>query len=645
MQSVHRVSCAAMGLLSRFRASSSHAAPSRAALVSGQGAELWRRGNVVTHPAGEDLQIVYSRGNIPQTLPTFAVDFALSCKTFRPLDEHLEEFATRHDWNALQCDALRAWLPQLVAARVLLSGEDVRRRCAALMKPGAGPPPIAAIGFPTGGNRSALVTRAVASFAENATRHGHNVDIIVADSSGNPADAERMRTTVSSLAGRALGNFLFIGEPEKRAFCERVAREAGCDQALLEFALLDPFGLGFACGANRNALLLQQAGDMLCAVDDDVVCQLATPGKSDAQLSSFSQFDPFVRQFFTDRESALAAARWSDLDFIGAHEEMLGRDLGHFFGPDLGTQQLDLAHVGDHFLARIDRPAAVIRTTFTGHVGDPGMPTSVYYLYAEGKSRQSLPVDEEAYRAVMSSRSVLTCVTNRAIGDESVSPGMAMGLDHRELLPPFFPVLHAEDYVFGATVWQCCPDTIAGHLPIAVLHEPPPGKPVILLDDLSRDRRALVFEFAHIMRRIVLDDFEPAENATAAERMQALGRQLVERASLPAADFIEYMRTQTLLYESSKMAYLGEQLRDAPDAAPCWRRDVETYIDHCRLAVTFDDFDIPFDLKGLGSAAEIRVLMQQLIHRYGLLLQAWPVIVEATKRLRSRGVRMATPFA
>ena len=348
---------------------------------------------------------------------------------------------------------------------------------------------------------------------------------------------------------------------------------------------------------------------MLCAVDDDVVCQLATPGKSDAQLSSFSQFDPFVRQFFTDRESALAAARWSDLDFIGAHQEMLGRDLGHFFGPDLGTQQLDLAHVGDHFLARIDRPAAVIRTTFTGHVGDPGMPTSVYYLYAEGKSRQSLPVDEEAYRAVMSSRSVLTCVTNRAIGDESVSPGMAMGLDHRELLPPFFPVLHAEDYVFGATVWQCCPDTIAGHLPIAVLHEPPPGKPVILLDDLSRDRRALVFEFAHIMRRIVLDDFEPAENATAAERMQALGRQLVERASLPAADFIEYMRTQTLLYESSKMAYLGEQLRDAPDAAPCWRRDVETYIDHCRLAVTFDDFDIPFDLKGLGSAAEIRVLM------------------------------------
>jgi hypothetical protein len=632
-----------MSLLSRFRGQSGDATPSRAALIPGQGAQLWRRGNVLTHAAGEDLQIVYSRGQVPQTLPAFAVDFALSCKTFRALDQHLEEFAAKHDWNALQCEALRAWLPQLVAAQALISGEDLRRRCASLRRPGTGPPPIAAIGFPTGGNRSALLHRAIASFVENTQRHQRNVDIVVADSSAEAADAERMRATVAGFARQGPGNFVFIGEPEKRAFCELLAREAGCETSLLEFALLDPFRLKFACGANRNALLLQQAGEMLCAVDDDVVCKLATPGGSEAQLSSFSQFDPFVRRFFPNRESAFAAARWRDLDFVGAHEEMLGHDLGDFFGPNLDAEQLDLAHVGDHFLARIERPSAVIRTTFTGHVGDPGMPTSVYYLYAEGVSRQTLPVDEDAYRAVMSSRSVLTCVTNRAIGDESVSPGMAMGLDHRELLPPFFPVLHAEDYVFGATVWQCCPETVAGHLPIAVLHEPPPGKPVILLEDLNEERRALVFEFAHVMRRIVLDDFEPAENANASERMQALGRQLVERASMPAPDFVEYLRAQTLMYESSKLAYLGEQLRNAPDAAPCWQRDVETYIAHCRLAVTFDDFDIPFDMKGLGSSAEIRVLMQQLIHRYGLLLQAWPAIVEAAKTLRARGTRLARP--
>src|SRR5436190_2702505 len=144
---------------------------------------------------------------------------------------------------------------------------------------------------------------------------------------------------------------------------------------------------------------------------------------------------------------------------------MLGRDLVVFFGPNLNANELDLAHVGDDFLSRLEGQSARIRTTFTGHVGDPGMPTSVYYLYAEGDGRRALPHDEAEYKSVMKSRSVLTCVKNRAVGDGTVSPGMAMGLDHRELLPPFMPVLHAEDFIYGATVWQCCGESIAGHLP------------------------------------------------------------------------------------------------------------------------------------------------------------------------------------
>src|SRR5688572_1837371 len=225
MQSAHRVSCAAMGLLSRFRAPASQAAPSRAALASGRGADLWRRGNFVTHPAGEDLQIVYARGQAPQTLPTFAVDFALSCRTFRALDEHLDDFASKHDWNSLQCEALRAWLPQLISAQTLLSGEELRRRCASLTRPGPEPPPISAIGFPTGGNRSGLLERAVGSFVENARRYERDVDIIVADSSSRDADAERMRGVVRALAAQGRGRFQFVGEPEKRTFCGLLARE------------------------------------------------------------------------------------------------------------------------------------------------------------------------------------------------------------------------------------------------------------------------------------------------------------------------------------------------------------------------------------------------------------------------------------
>lgn len=574
-------------------------------------------------------------------LPTFAVDFVLACKVFGSLDAHIDHFARKHEWNTLQVEALRSWIPRLIEAEVLFSGEYLRRKCEALKVDVSERPPIQSIGFPTGGNRVALLQRAVTSFIENAERHARTVDFVIADSSTEKAHTAQNQACLAELAGRGRRRLFYIGPEEKHRFAERLAHETGCNSANIEFALFDPLGAGFTCGANRNALLLHGAGQMFSSVDDDVVCQLAVSPQSDAQLSSFSQCDPFVRRFFPNRAAAFAAASWRDIDYVAAHEEMLGRDLGDFFGASLAANELDLAHVGDDFLSRLEGPRARIRTTFTGHVGDPGMPTSVYYLYMEGEGRRALPHDEAEYQSVMKSRSVLTCVKNRAVGDGTVSPGMAMGFDHRALLPPFLPVLHAEDFTYGATVWQCCGDSIAGHLPLAVLHEPAPGKPVILPGDLTRERRAVSFEFAPVLRRIILFDFQPGEKAAAPERIGALGRYLAEHAALPAEDFIEYMRAETLQCESAKIAYFEEQLEKAHEAPEPWRRDVGHYLDHLREALTFDDFDIPFDMKTGRSSAESRALIQALMARYGALLQEWPHLVEGARNLRDRGYSLA----
>lgn len=626
-----------MGLLSRLKLRADQPAATRSPLAPEHGRELWRKAKFLTRSAGEDLEMVYARGKTPKTFPSFAVEFVLGCKVFGPLDDHIDHFAQKHDWNSLQVEALRSWLPQLIESELLVSGDDLRRKCAAMRGSGAAPPPIDCVGFPTAGNRAALLQRCVASFVENAKRHARTVDFVVADGSADPTHLAQNEACLAQIARQSDTPLLYIGLTEKRRFAQLLAKETGCNPENIEFAFFDPLLAGFNCGANRNTLLLHAAGRMLCNVDDDVVCRLAMAPESDAQLSSFSQCDPFVRQFFPDRASAFAAARWQDADFVGLHEEMLGRDLGTFFGEHLAANALDLAHVGDDFLGRLDGPGASIRTTFTGHVGDPGMPTSVYYLYAEGEGRRALPQDEREYHAVFASRSVLTCVKNRAVGDESVSPGMAMGLDHRELLPPFFPVLHAEDYVFGAAVWQCCRNSIAGHLPVAVLHDPAPGKPLILPADLNRERRAVIFEFAHILRRLILHNFEPGENSSSAQRTTALGRRLAECASMTHPDFVEYLRRHVLEQESSVITFLEEQLEKAEDPPIHWRRDVERYLDHIREALTFDDFDIPFEMKGARDAGENRVLMQRLLGRYGMLLEEWPAVVEGARALRARG--------
>ena len=426
----------------------------------------------------------------------------------------------------------------------------------------------------------------------------------------------------------------YAGEEEKRDFAAALIRKSGCPEEAVEFALFDPLKTGFTCGANRNAILLHGAGKAVCSVDDDVICRLSAPPSPRVKPALFSGDDPFARWLFADAAGAHTAAQPMDVDFLAQHEALLGKSLGGLLPAD--PQAIDWEQTNDEILRRIEACAPRVRATFSGHIGDPGIPSSAYYLYYKGANRDRLTSSEAHYRSVFASRSVLTLVEGPSIGDASVSPGMAMGLDQRTLFPPSFPVLHAEDFIFGATIWQCCPDSVLGHLPHAIAHEPAPGKPILLPWELNASRPAVIFEFAHLMRRLILIQHLPAE-ADTAERMTRLGRALVEIGKLPAGDFRHFLGTQTLEHESERLAYLERQLRQNPDAPAFWRDDVQHLIDHARESLSAEDFDIPLDLKAGRSSGEARRLMQTLVARYGTLLEAWPALFAAAQELRAEG--------
>ena len=607
-----------MGLLSRFTTRESAPAPSR----------LWRRAAFASVTAGDEVAVTYRAGKEPRVVPSFAVDFVQGCDKFRALETHVGEHAEKHGWGALQVASLRSWLPQLIEAGLLISSADLHARCRAATLDEKASAGIEAIGFPTGGNRADLMARALESFAANAEAHGRAVEFLISDGSRQPEQREAFRALAQKRAA------LYAGEVEKRRFAAELVKRSGCSPEAVEFALFDPLGTGFTCGANRNALLLHGAGRMICSVDDDVVCRLAPAPEPRDGLALFATCDPFSRWLFADRAAAHAAAPFIDADFLALHEAMLGKPLAALIPADAAA--LDVAQANDEILRRIEEAAPRVRATFAGHIGDPGIPTSAYYLYCEGENFERLIASEEHYRSVFASRSVLTLTASRAIGDASVSPGMAMGLDHRASLPPFFPVLHAEDFIFGATLWRCCPDAVLGHLPHAIEHEPGPGKPILLPSDFGADRRAVVFEFAHLMRRFILQH-HAAPHAGADARMRTLGRALAEIGALPAADFRDFLRMQTLEHESERLDFLERRLREESGAPDYWRDDVQALIDHARAALGRDDFDIPFDLKTGRTPDENRALMQALTARFGGLLQEWPAMVGAARALREEG--------
>lgn len=634
-----------MGLLSLFQrrteqevapvaAYPRHPAPLKSAET------LWRCGVFESYPLGEQIQAVHRTGSTPRIFPSFALEFALSCSEFLPLRQHVAEYAERHAWDSLQVEALERLLPELHDAGLLVCTTDLLTHIAADDSQST-PSPIRFIGFPTGGARVALLERALRSFADNARQHGRTIDYLVADSSAQPEHSTAFRERLTALRSELGISILYAGPQEKRSFVAVLAKMDACSVESAEFALLDPLGTGFACGANRNALLLHGAGEMLCSVDDDVVCRLAAPPNAQSGLACFSNTDPYARWLFANRDRGWEAAQWTNGDFLGSNEEMLGRGIGQLFHR-VAPDSYDFSKTGGSFIRRVESKPGFVRATFFGHVGDPGIPSSAYYLYYDDENRRRLTESEAHYRSVFSSRSVHTMVPRPAIGDSSVCPGMAMGLDHRTLLPPFIPVLHAEDYAWGAALWQCCGDAFLGHVPLAIQHDPGAGKTILTPENFTQNRRVVIFEWAHLLRRLILD-FEPAEQEAPAARMRSLGEEFIQLANLSERDFATALAEVVLEHESEKLSWLEKQLTEDTESPEFWREDVQKHLDHIRQALTHEDFDIPFDLKPGRTPGEARTLIQTLLGRYGRLLQEWPAMVEAAAELRRRGEGLFAP--
>jgi hypothetical protein len=594
---------------------------------------LWRKNDYLAYAVGHDEQAIMLRGKPPVLLPGFVGDFISGCDVFLPLNSHIHRHAEKYAWGSLELEALRSWLAATVDCGALVSSADVFSACT-LAKQTSLAPSLDTICFPTGGDRAGLIKRAIESFGANAAAFERRVRFFISDGSRLQTQRDAFRQVGRHCAVGSRLEVLYAGEEEKRRFASELVRR-GCDQDAVEFALFDPLDIGFTCGANRNAMLLHQAGKAFCSVDDDVLCELAAAPPASKRLRLFSTCDPFIRWLFPDQEAAFAHAGALDLDFLATHEALLGRSLGELCG-GIQHQDLDLSLAGDDLLRRLWMGESRIRASFSGHFGDPGIPTSTYYLFYEGENRARLTRSESHYRGVLAARSVFVLAPCASVGDSSTSPGMAMGLDHRELLPPFFPVLHAEDFIYGAVLWLCDRRGFLGHSPVAIRHEPRPGKTILQPSELGPDKRAVLFEFAHLMRRVLLR-FQRNESDSVESRMRQLGAHLRSIAEQPFDDFVETIRAQLLEQESARLDHIEQQLRDDTDSPDFWRDDLEAYLAHVRESLTEDNFDIPLDLKSGRAADENRKLMRDLISRYGRLLEEWPRIVAAAKEINACG--------
>jgi len=576
----------------------------------------------------------FSRGQ-DQVVPmaTVAVELLNDCAGFRTLQEHADRIASARKLSPAAQEELRDVLAGFAQKGLLVSKSTLLERARQGNAPA--PPPIEGVCVATRG-RPDVLPRCIRSYAANMRAFGRAPTWTILDSSPEPAARRRTRESLRALDSE--GVVLHYASLEDKArFATALSTESGVDPDIVRFALFDVEGMDYDLGANRNALLLAHAGQMVFSVDDDTVCELRvgpdSPEKG-IELTAVHLPDYLLFQSVDEARASLPPVNHS---ILGAHEEFLGRTLGGCLGHRNG-EDVVADGLSEDALETILAGTARVGTTFGGIWGDCASTSAAHYLFCQGVRPGDLPTDEPNYRRTVASRQVLRAAKRPTLSQFAAVMTASFAVDLRQLCPPFFPTRRAQDHIFGTLLRSCFDDHFFGFLPVAVGHLPTMARradPDGLWGTARPKFNALVF------CAICLTSVELARPG--APRLRLLGRQLAELGSLPWPEFERVLLRRTWQTNSSDLRLLQNQLSLAAPSSP-WARDARNYLRALWEGLTDIDVLVPHELRVNRSRDEARALMQRQLRRFGELLEAWPEIFRAAQRLSERGFAFARPL-
>lgn len=592
---------------------------------------------------GNDSHLLYSSDDRPaQILPSYLAEMLDHCRGFKSLDEHVESCCKAMSLDVgvaedQHMSSIKEALTDLADAGLLLAERELLEMCKSRVVKTVKPmPQIATIGVVTA-NRIDELERCLTSFMENCKAFGRTTDFVVMDDSLSAEVRDATRQMLLELKNNFDLPISYAGLEEKQRFAQELIAESGVSNEVVNFALFDEANIGFSGGKNRNALLLHTAGEMFYSSDDDAVCRLALPPEEELEGNP-DELREMKWWFYPDRQAAVDSARFVEEDLIGIHEQLLGKELCECVTAfdDIGVLNFDQLD-GPSLRAFRDGTGRVM-ATFTGIIGDSGAPIPAAYRQLDNSSRERLLRSHTDYFLASKSREVFRSVSRPRVGRLTNYNTTAMAFDNREILPPFIPIARGEDHLFGHTLRYCFDGALVGDLPWAILHAPSERR--IFLPGMAQEAASGVQMAGLVWACISSRSFWPGIK-DGPERLRAVGNYLMKLGSLPLEEFEEVLRGRLWQIQSGQITSLEGRLHSHNAPPDYWVDDIHKQVEALREAMTDPHYVVPLDLRLERDIEEARRLSQQLVWKFGQLLDGWPEMVETAKKLRAHGQHLA----
>ena len=322
-------------------------------------------------------------------------------------------------------------------------------------------------------------------------------------------------------------------------------------------------------------------------------------------------------------------------DFFSLHEKLLGRSLGDCVNERFDNL-LDTTTAKTKFFKNVSKRETRIAVSSLGVAGDSGIGHSIAFLRMDGTSRGALMSSESSYKYAMENHMVFRSPTAATISDGTWCSGLNLGLDNRQLLPPFLPVQRNEDGVFSG-ILHAITRPLFGHLPWMLLHDPI-GKRKLSKVDLLKHVTSV--KSADIVLTLVRSLTREQIFAEPEKNLLELGRSLIAWGNASRADFEEMVFLSMSKVACSRLQDFNERLLFFDMQPKYWVDDVRMCIDASLDALTGNGYIVPWDLSEHFGEEEARRLMQKLVLRTGELLLCWPSLRQGAAKLRDQEVEL-----
>jgi hypothetical protein len=548
------------------------------------------------------------------------------CEEFATIDVHVDRCLRKLGLDESLRPQVTAGVEALVQSGDLAPKEAFLRGLTKAAAPRTPQPRISIVGMITC-DRPAALERGLLSYVRNVKHHGRDVEFVAADDSPDPASRRTNLDLLRTLKSRFGVRASYLGAEEKDAFEAKLARESGVPRETIRSITRGCEQSRFRAGANRNQLLLYGAGECLFMADDDTICRIAPSPRRGEQVLIDGPKDPTEFWLYEDPAAALAAAPECAADLLGLHESILGRSVSECI-QGRAPEAIELGSRPGALLEALAGGASRVLISWTGLYGDSGASYPSFYLWRGAFQREQLTRSAESYARLRDSRQVFRAPERLSLTFARTLQSTAIGLDHRDCLPPFIPQERGEDIGFARIFRACFQNGLIGFLPYGIQHSPLDRRENTA-EDLDR-AAPLAF---HPILSAVLSGFRPDRDLRdPAEGLRRLGQYLIEAAQAGATPLlarVREIRAKSIRDEIIYLERMAEAQQDLPDY---WSRDLRRYVTALKAAEIQADL-IPANL----SAEQVVRLLTELGHG----LEAWPAIFKAAQSLRQRGVQCA----